>query len=346
LIDADAVGAAGKAETMDIAMPRGRVTLRSLKRWLTAAFLLAAGLAAPTQAQAQVVVLANGSPITAYDIEQRSKLIFSSTHKQPTRQEVIQDLIDDRIKIDKAKSYGLIVSDDEVNQAFSTMASRQHITAQQFTQFLARAGIAADTIKARIRAELTWNQLIRGKFASVLQVAESDVAQALRARNDATSIGYIYTLYPVILVVPRGSSEGVKVAKHKEAESLRGRFLNCKEGLEFARALRDVAVREPVTRSSADLAPQLRDLLASLPLGRLTPPETTAQGLQMFAICDKKASKTESPIQHEVKDEIFRQRFDREAKRYLDELRKTAMIEYKDINYAKDEKPAKIKKRK
>ncbi len=91
---------------MDIAMPRTSVRFPSFRRWLAAA-ALAAAIAAPSAASAQVVVIANGSPITAYDIEQRSKLIATLTHKTPTRQEVIKELIDYRIKIAKAKSYGL-----------------------------------------------------------------------------------------------------------------------------------------------------------------------------------------------------------------------------------------------
>lgn len=314
------------------------VTKNQVRRWLTAVLLLAAGCVAPALAQAQVVVVANGSPITAYDVDQRTKLTEQSTRRKPTRQEIIQELIDDRIKIDKAKSYGLVVSDDEVNQAFNNMAARQHIPTPQFVQFLARTGISPDTVKARIRAELTWGQLVRGKFNTVLQVGESDVAVAMRARNEADTVGYIYTLYPVIMVVPAGSPASVIEAKRREAENLRSRFLNCKEGIEMARGLRDVAVRDSVTRSSADLDGQLRDLLGSMPIGRLTSPEPTAQGLQMFALCDKKASKTESPVQREVKDQIFKRRFEREAKRYLEELRKSAMIEYKDPKDAKDTK--------
>ena len=63
----------------------------------------------------------------------------------------------------------------------------------------------------------------------------------------------------------------------------------------MARGLRDVAVRDPITRNSADLSPQLRDLLGNIQVGRLTPPEVTAQGLQMFAVCNKKESATDSP---------------------------------------------------
>jgi peptidyl-prolyl cis-trans isomerase SurA len=306
------------------------------RRWLIGALLLAASLFAPSLAQAQVVVIANGSPITVYDIEQRTKLIEQSTHAKTTRQQIIKDLIDDRIKIDKAKSYGMVVSDEEVNQAFQGMATRQHIPTATFIQFLARTGISPDTVKARIRAELTWNQLVRGKFNTSLQVGESEVAVAMRARNEADTIGYIYTLYPVIMVVPSGSPPPVIEAKRREAETLRSRFLNCKEGIEIARGSRDVAVREAVTRSSADLDATLRDLLGSMPVGRLTPPEGTAQGLQMFAVCDKKASKTESPVQREVKDQIFKRRFEREANHFLEEIRKSAMIEYKDAKDAKE----------
>jgi peptidyl-prolyl cis-trans isomerase SurA len=292
---------------------------------------LAVAVAVPAGAFAQVVVIANGSPITAYDIEQRTKLITTSTHKAPTRQEVIQDLIDDRLKITKAKSYGFEVPDAEVDQAFANMAKNQQLSPQQFTQVIERAGISPTTIKARVRAELTWSQLVRGRYSASLEIGESEITKALSERNDSQGdvAGYIYTLYPVMILVPPGSSAAVMEAKRHEAENLRGRFVSCNEGLAFSRALRDVAVREPISRSSADLTPQLREVLGSIQVGHLTTPEPTAQGLQMFALCDKKESKTDSPLKREVRQELYSKRFEIESKRFLDEIRKSAMIEYK-----------------
>lgn len=293
--------------------------------------VVAFALAAPATARAQVVVIANGSPITEYDIQQRTKLVFSSVHKQPTRQEVINDLIDDRLKISRAKVYGLEVSDADVNSAFENMATRQHITPDQFGQVLDRAGISPNTVKARLRAELTWQQLIRGKYSSTLQVGESDIASALKERNenDAAAVGYVYTLYPVMMVIARGSNEAALAAKRGEAENLRGRFVSCAEGLAMARGLRDVAVRDPITRNSSDLTPQLRDVLGNIQVGHLTAPEATAQGLQMFAVCGKKESTTESPLKRETREQIFIKRFETESKKFLEEIRKQAMIEYK-----------------
>lgn len=307
------------------------MNVRRYSRWLIGA-LVGLALATPGTAPAQVVVIANGSPITEYDIQQRIKLETIS-QKNSSRQQVINDLIDDRLKIARAKVYGLEVSDSDVNNAFDGMATRQHITPSQFSQVLERAGVSPNTVKARIRAELTWQQLIRGKYASSLQVGESDVVKALKDRNegDGPAVGFIYTLYPIVMVVARGSSEAAISAKRSEAESLRSRFVSCDEGLAMARGLRDVAVRDPVTRNSADLTPQLRDLLGNVQVGRLTAPEVTAQGLQMFAVCNKKESTTESPLKREMREQIFVKRFESESKKYLDEIRKAAMIEYKNV---------------
>jgi len=304
------------------------------KVWMTCVMsaIVALVLVLPSTVAAQVVVVVNGSPITEYDVQQRTKLESSATHKNTGRQQIINDLIDDRLKISRAKVYGLEVGDAEVNSAFEGMATRQHITVQQFSQVLERAGISPNTVKARIRAELTWQQLIRGKFGASLQVGDSDIANALKQREetDTPAVGYVYTLYPVMIVVPRGSNEATVSAKRGMAENLRSRFVSCNEGLAMARALRDVAVREPITRSSADLSPQLRELLGNMQVGHLTAPEATQQGLQMFAVCSKRETTSESPLRREVREQIFTKRFESESKKYLDEIRKSAMIEYKN----------------
>lgn len=306
-----------------------RVKRRSMGL-LLACIVIAAASAVPVAARAQVAVIANGSPITELDIRQRSKLIATSTRKTPTRQQVINELIDDRLKIAKARTYGLEVSDTEVDNAFENMARRQNASPEQFAQVLERSGISASALKARLRAQMVWNQLVRGRFGSSLQVGEGDVVSAMRANNQAeTTVGHIYTLYPVTVIIPNGSSAAAIEGKRREAENLRGRFVACKSGLALARALRDVAVREPVTKSSADLPEQLRDVLAKLEVGRLSTPEATPQGLQMFALCDKKESAADSPAKREVREKIFNERFDAESKKFMDEIRRSAMIEYR-----------------
>jgi peptidyl-prolyl cis-trans isomerase SurA len=310
-------------------MPRTSVKPRPIQNWMVCA-VIAASLFLPALATAQVAVIANGSPITELDIAQRTKLLASSGTKSVTRQTVIQELIDDRLKIAKARTYGMEVTEAEVDGAFDSMAQRQRISSPQFAQVLERSGISAGAIKARIRAEMTWNQLIRGRFNTTLQVGDADVAEAMKTTNEAeNSVAYVYTLYPIVVLVPNGSGAGIIDGRRQIAENLRSRFESCSSGLALARGLRDVAVREPVSRNSSELPETFRELLAKLEVGRLSAPDVTPQGLQMFALCDKKESKSESPAKREVREKLFTSRYQTESKKFLEEIRKSAMIEYK-----------------
>jgi peptidyl-prolyl cis-trans isomerase SurA len=297
-------------------------------RLLGAAALLGL-LASLAPAQAQVVVFVNGEPITALDIAQRSKLIQMSTQKTPARQTVIDELINERIKIREGKRYSIDPTKAEVDRAFETMAKRMGASEDKLEQILASAGSSAQTLKTRIKADLVWSQLVRGKFQSSLQVQEKDILAAA-PDTDANAKGVEYTLRPVLVVVPRGSGEGVSDSKRREAEGLRARFQNCEQGIPFARQLRDVAVREQIVRSSADLTPQLRKVLDDMEVGRLTAPEVTANGIEMFALCARKSTNSDdTPGMREAKNKIFAERFDAKAKKFLADIRKTSMIEYK-----------------
>ena len=289
---------------------------------------LACFVASAARAQ-QIVVIVNGDPITALDIEQRSKLNQLSTHKVPPRQEVLEELINDRLKIKEAKKFGFEISETEVDSAFGTMASRMRLTPDQLTQMLAKQGIAATTLKLRIKADLTWPQLVRGRYSASLQVGEKDILTAIDPKAE-DSVGYDYTLRPILFILPPGSGEAVIETRRRDAEALRGRFQGCDAGITFARALKDVAVRDQVLRSSADLPPQLRKLLDSTEVGKLTPPESTKLGIEMFAICGKKESAADnSPGKRRAREALMLERYERLSKQYLNEVRRGAMLEYK-----------------
>jgi peptidyl-prolyl cis-trans isomerase SurA len=293
--------------------------------------LVAAGVVPrPAQAQ-QVAVIVNGSPITTYDIEQRNKFATLSTHKTPSRQDVIEELIDEKLKVQIGQRYKLDVSDSDVENAYANMSRRMRLTPEQLTGALAHAGIDAGTLKARIRADISWQQIVRGKFQSSLQVRDKDVFAKLASTNkdEKKEVGYEYQLRPILFIVQPGSSEQVIDGRKREAEALRARFESCDAGLNFARALRDVAVRDPIIKSSADLAPALRKILDDVAVGKLTSPEVTAQGVQMFALCSKRENQGDSAATKEVRDEMFAEQFQAKSKRYLEVLRKQAMIEVK-----------------
>ncbi len=281
-----------------------------------------------------VVLLVSGQPVTVLDIQHRSKFMEMSTHKEPARQDVIDSLVDEILELREAKRYSIDPSEADVNEAFANVATNMGVDTTKLSDILASGGASAGTLKLRLKAQMAWSSLVRGRFKASLEIADSDVEAQLQLHKTATDdkeqqVGYEYIMRPILLVVPHGSPDAAFEARKRDAETLRTRFSNCTDGITFARGLPETAVRDPVIKSSTDLQQELRDILDKTEVGHLTPPEQTAEGIQMFAVCSKKESKADSPEAKKMRDQMFEQRFGARAKRYLAELRRAAMIEYK-----------------
>ena len=293
----------------------------------------AAGVSGPAAAQA-VVVMVNGDPITSYDIDQRAKFTQLVNHKAPARKDVIDELIDEKLKVQVGRRYKLEITDGEVDSSFAEMAKRMNLSPEQLTQTLERGGVDAGTLKARIRADMVWQQIVRGKFQSSFQFREKDILAAVKkdekdkdASDKVTAVEYV--LRPILFLVPKRAPQSTIDARRNEAEALRNRFQNCDQGLRFVGGLKDIAIREPIVKSSADLLPELHEMLERTGVGHLTNPETTPNGIEVFAICEKRETKTDAPAVRQVRQEMFKEQFQAKSKRFLDQLRRQALIEMK-----------------
>jgi peptidyl-prolyl cis-trans isomerase SurA len=291
------------------------------------ALAVLAGGVSPVPAQS-IACMVNGEPITGLDIEQRTKLNFLTTRKQMSRQEVLDELTNEKVKLKEAKRFGVDPSASDVDQAYTGMSQRMRLTPEQLTKSLESQGVRPETLKGRLKAEMVWGSLVRGRFKESLQVGEKDVAAAAEQSGEATQTeAFEYKLQPIVLIVPRGSAQTAIDLRRKEAESLRERVQTCEQANSYFKSMQNAAIREIVTKTSADIPGPLRELLDKTPVGRLTPPEITKQGVEMVALCDRKPTKIDTPKKREIREKMFAQKYEAKQKAYLGDLRKAAMIE-------------------
>jgi peptidyl-prolyl cis-trans isomerase SurA len=291
------------------------------------ALVVLVGGVSPLPAQS-IACMVNGEPITSLDIEQRTKLNFLTTRKQMPRQEVLDELTNEKVKLKEAKRFGIDPTASDVDGAYSGMSQRMRLSPEQLTKSLESQGIRPETLKSRLKAEMVWGSLVRGRFKESLQVGEKDVAAAAEQSGEATQTeAFEYKLQPIVLIVPRGSAQAAIDQRRKEAESLRERVQTCEQANSYFKSMQNAAIRETVTKTSADIPGPLRELLDKTPIGRLTPPEITKQGVEMVALCDRKPTKIDTPKKREIREKMFAQKYEAKQKAYLGDLRKAAMIE-------------------
>lgn len=293
--------------------------------------LILIGLPSPSRAQ-NIVVMVNGDPITDFDIDQRSKLDHLTTQKTPSRQDVINELVDDKVKLKEGKKYGVDPGVSDINQSYEGMAQRMRISPEMLTKSLESKGIRPETLKNRMKSEMVWTSLVRGRFKEKLLVGERDVAQAVQAQTgEKLQIeGTEYKMQPIVLIVPRGSSAAFLEARKKEAETYRARVGSCQEANSLFRSTPNATIRGSITKTSAELPDALRKVLDDTPIGHLTAPEMTKNGIEMVVLCSRKPTMIDTPKKREIREKMYQEKYEKTQKAYLDELRKAAMIEYRN----------------
>jgi peptidyl-prolyl cis-trans isomerase SurA len=110
---------------------------------------------------------------------------------------------------------------------------------------------------------------------------------------------------------------------------LRNRVQSCAEANAFFKSMPNAAIRDIVTKTSADIPPVLRELLDKTPIGHLTAPEVTKQGVEMVALCGRNPTTVDTPKKREIREKMYTEKYEAKSNWYLQELRKAAMIEYR-----------------
>lgn len=306
---------------------------------LCASLFVAASLmasVAPMNAVAQsknsIVAVVNGSPVTSYELNQRSKLISLTTRAPASvaKRKAKEELIDEALKLYEAQRMGVSIADDKVDDAFATIAQRVKLSPSQFKQALSQNGVNSRTLKKRLRAELAWSELVMQRFRATVRINESDVIAALQGRDDSKaneSTSVEYDLQRVVFVVPENTSKAFRNKRQAEMRKLRARFTSCREGIRIASGLSEVVVRPIGKRLDADLPAPFLKTLNNTSVGRLTPPNPVDSGFEMIALCGKETINSDATARSAIEGELRNKEGQQLSRRYLRDLRSNAVIE-------------------
>ena len=176
------------------------------------AVMLLAGTAMAAQAQAQeasapdarqraasvgtaVAAVVNDAPISTFDVQQRLRLMMASSGAQlderalaQLQQQALRDLIEERLKLQEFERFEQTVAEEEIDAEVARIASSGGGTPQTLARDLAGQGIALETLRQKIRADIAWEQLVGGRYGSRVNITEAEVEDemaTMRARAAA-----------------------------------------------------------------------------------------------------------------------------------------------------------------
>jgi peptidyl-prolyl cis-trans isomerase SurA len=297
---------------------------------IAAAAALPFGPAQPVAAQEQrVAILVNDSPISEYDIQQRTKLleISGGARDGSPREKAIEELIEERLKAQEAKRLGITVSDDEIQAALQRIAEATKTgTVSRLKEALGSAGVNIRTLEDRFRADIAWRDVVRRQFQQSINIREQDVIAAVQAKggNAGAAKTTEFTLQQITLPIADNSSVA---QRRSEAEKIRANIRSCSDVRSVASAFKDVAVRDVGQRMANELPDATAKELQATPIGRATAPEVQPSAIQLVVVCDKREVTGLQAARAPVESELRNEQGNLLARRLLRDLRADALIE-------------------
>lgn len=283
------------------------------------AILLALTLAlatAPVQA-ASAVVTVNGRVIT--DIQVAQRLSLHKIEGKNNRNNAINELINEALQVQEGERLGFTVSEAEIDSAVLDVARQIKVSASNLSKILTDNGVPMSTLRDRLRANIAWSRVTAAVVSSRVQVSEAEIDSAAKAKLTAAN-SFDYILKEVLFLGSNASKRTSEANQYKKS------FRGCDSAVELSLSYTDAAVRDLGRRHATQFPDALADELAKLNVGGITKPRVVEAGVSMLAVCAKSTSEDTTYIANNIRQETGNQGMQKEAEKYLAELKAKAQI--------------------
>ncbi len=328
-----------------------------LKQSIVATSLAALAATIPLRAEIveQVLVKVNGEIITKTEFEARqvaelrnrpelAKASAASVELQRAIAQITPDLVlnavDELLLIQRGREFGYALGDQQFAQYVEDIRKSQNLEDEaRFQEALKQEGLTMADLRRNIERSMLVSQVQRVEIMNKISIDEQEArAYYDQHRTEFTSPTEI-TLREILLEVPT-SDRGVNVAQddavRASAEELRKRLL---AGEPFPRLAGEHSAASSKANGgligpihSDELAPQLRDLLASMNVSDITDVLRAQRGYQILKLESRTDSKVKTfeEARGDIGNRIGQQKLRGEREKYLDRLREQATIAWRN----------------
>jgi peptidyl-prolyl cis-trans isomerase SurA len=214
---------------------------------------------------------------------------------------------------------------DAAGGAASGSKPSKNAKLEEFYAQFEKDGINRKTIQEIIRAQLAWRDVIRRQYGPRL----ASLFAALPNADEKPADADIQFDVRVLRLSVASSDQKAVSQRILEAENLKEKFTSCAQLPNEAKLISDATVRSIDKAKLASFPKDVQPLILKASEGQMTPPVLVGSAIESYAICRKGIAAKAVKTAAEQKPDIRQQEYERFSRRYLQELKQSASIDYR-----------------
>lgn len=300
----------------------------------------------PTESDAvvdRVICVINSDAVTLYELDEAEAYYLYENKMQPPpdderaalREKVLSGIIEKRLQLQQAEREKLVVEDVELKEQLDDIQKRLGVTTQaEFEEQIKAQGLTFETLKKRLTDQLMIQRIIRRKVALRVTVTEEEIDQYLNANRDKLETGLTFEARHILFLPQAGTGEDGWQAARRRADDVYARVMAGEDFGELAAEFsEDTATAKNGGRlgilKRGELAADIEKAVLRLSPGEHAPPFRSEVGYHLFELDSKETLAGEQLAQarNQIRDILYRQKYDVRLKEWLTEIRSKAIIE-------------------
>lgn len=239
--------------------------------------------------------IVNGFVITGTDIDQRVALVtaasdapISAEEMLRLRVQVLRNLIDETLKIQKADADKLEVKPEEVEQTYQQLAAQNFASnPKKMDDYLVSIGSSPGSLKRQISGEVAWENILRRNITPFVNVSAEEVNDTLKRMNEAKGTDE-YRMGEIYLSATTENRAAVLANAQKIMEQLEGGGSFVAYARQYSEATTAVVGGDLGWVRLGQLPPQLAAAARTMTTGQLQGPIEIPGGFSILYLINKR----------------------------------------------------------
>ena len=209
-------------------------------------------------------------------------------------EQVLDRLIIEEIQMQIADRAGIKISDSELNQTLSRIASQNNLSLEEFRIALEQEGDSYKVFRQTIRKELIIQRVQRGKVGSKVDISEQEIENFINSEAGITELAEQYYVQHILISVKGGLTESESMAIQEKAQNILNRL---KEGESFEKLAATYSSGQKALeggflgwRTSAELPTLFSTTVSSLKVGEISDLIRSGAGFHILRLNDKRGN--------------------------------------------------------